>query len=53
MNIENSTCRNFRQSAEDEKNCNVNFYNLKAIIAVSYRANLQLVIEFRKWAPTY
>ncbi|MDR2622281.1 MAG: virulence RhuM family protein [Dysgonamonadaceae bacterium] len=47
---ENSVCRKFRQTAEDGKNYNVNFYSLEAIIAVGYRADSQRAIEFRKWA---
>jgi hypothetical protein len=47
---ENSVCRKIRQTAEDGKNYNVNFYSLEAIIAVGYRADSQRAIEFRKWA---
>jgi hypothetical protein len=47
---ENSVCRKFRQTAEDGKNYNVNFYSLEAIIAVGYRADSQRAIEFRRWA---
>jgi hypothetical protein len=47
---ENSGCRKFRQTAEDGKSYNVNFYSLEAIIAVGYRADSVRAIEFRKWA---
>ncbi|GHV33813.1 toxin Fic [Bacteroidia bacterium] len=47
---ENSVCRKFRQTAEDGKNYNVNFYSLEAIIAVGYRADSQRAIQFRQWA---
>jgi hypothetical protein len=45
-----SVCRKFRQTAEDGKNYNVNFYSLEAIISVGYRADSQRAIDFRKWA---
>jgi hypothetical protein len=47
---ENSVCRKFRQTAEDGKSYNVNFYSPEAIIAVGYRADSKRAIEFRKWA---
>jgi len=47
---EKTVCRKFRQTAQDGKNYNVNFYSLEAIIAVGYRADSQRAIEFRKWA---
>ncbi|MDR0834370.1 MAG: virulence RhuM family protein [Candidatus Symbiothrix sp.] len=47
---ENSVCRNFRQTAGDGKNYNVNFYSLEAIIAVGYRADSERAIQFRQWA---
>lgn len=47
---ENSVCRKFRQTAEDGKNYNVNFYSLEAIIAVGYRADSERAIQFRQWA---
>ncbi|MBI9067751.1 MAG: virulence RhuM family protein [Salinivirgaceae bacterium] len=53
---ENMVCRNFRQTTQhgaiegktQEKE--VRYYNLKAIIAVGYRANSHRAIEFRKWS---
>ncbi|MCL2844442.1 MAG: virulence RhuM family protein [Chitinivibrionia bacterium] len=47
-----SVCRKFRQTAEDGKNYNVNFYSLEAIIAVGYRADSKRAVEFRKWATS-
>jgi len=46
----NSVCRNFRHTAADGKNYQVNFYSLEVIISVGYRADSQRAIEFRKWA---
>lgn len=43
-------CRNFRRTAEDGKDYNTKYYNLKAITAVGYRVNSHRAIEFRKWA---
>jgi hypothetical protein len=36
---ENSVCRKFRQTAEDGKNYQTQFYNLKLVVAVGYRVN--------------
>ena len=47
---ENSVCRDFRHTAEDGKNYNTKYYNLKAITAIGYRVNSHRAIEFRKWA---
>ena len=47
---ENSVCRNFRHTAEDGKNYETKYYNLKAITAVGYRVNSHRATEFRKWA---
>ncbi|MDH2926814.1 virulence RhuM family protein [Lonepinella koalarum] len=49
---ENSVCRNFRHTAADGKNYITQYYNLKAITAVGYRANSQRAVEFRKWATS-
>ena len=46
---ENSVCRNFRHT-EKGKNYDVQFYNLKAIIAVGFKVNSERAIEFRIWA---
>lgn len=47
---EKSVCRDFRHTAEDGKNYQTKYYNLRAITAVGYRVNSQRAIEFRKWA---
>jgi hypothetical protein len=47
---ENSVVRNFRTTASDGKEYNINFYNLDAIISVGYRVNSKQAIEFRKWS---
>ena len=48
--IENSVVRNFRTTAEDGKNYDVNFYNLDVIISVGYRVKSQQGTKFRQWA---
>lgn len=48
----NSTCRKFRRVASNGKEYNTNFYNLEAVIAVSFRANSDRAIQFRQWATT-
>ncbi len=47
---ENSVCRDFRHTAEDDKIYTTKYYNLRAITAVGYRVNSHRAIEFRKWA---
>ena len=47
---EESVCREFRHTAEDGKNYNTRYYNLRVITAVGYRVNSQRATEFRKWA---
>jgi hypothetical protein len=47
---EESVCRDFRHTAEDDKSYNTKYYNLKAITAVGYRVNSHRATEFRKWA---
>ena len=47
---EDSVVRNFRTTAEDGKNYNVNYYNLDAIISVGYRVNSKQATQFRIWA---
>jgi len=48
--VEESVVRNFRTTAEDGKNYNVNYYNLDAIISVGYRVNSKQATQFRIWA---
>ena len=47
---ENSVCRNFRHTGNDNKIYNTKFYNLDAIISVGYRVNSQRATQFRQWA---
>jgi hypothetical protein len=44
--------RNFRTTADDEKDYNVSFYNLDAVISVGYRVNSYKATQFRRWATT-
>ncbi len=46
----NSVIRNFRNTANDGKTYNTQFYSLDAIISVGYRVNSKTATEFRKWA---
>jgi len=45
-----SVIRKFRITASDNKNYDVNFYSLDAIISVGYRVNSYNATQFRKWA---
>ncbi|MEK7453211.1 MAG: RhuM family protein [Patescibacteria group bacterium] len=45
-----SVCANFAHTGNDGKTYQVQFYNLDVILAVGYRTNSKLAIEFRKWA---
>ena len=47
---ENSVCRDFRHTGNDNKVYNTKFYNLDAIISVGYRVNSQRATQFRQWA---
>lgn len=47
---EKAVCRNFRHTASDGKEYEVNYYNLDAIIAVGFRVNSIRAIQFRQWA---
>jgi len=47
---EDSVIRKFLITAGDNKNYNVKFYNLDAIIAVGYRVNSKRATQFRIWA---
>ena len=48
--VENSVIRNFRTTAVDGKNYDVNYYNLDVIISVGYRVKSQQGTQFRIWA---
>ena len=45
-----SVVRNFRTTAADGKNYNVDFYNLDMILAIGYRVRSNIGVNFRKWA---
>ncbi len=47
---ETSVCREFRHTAEDDKEYTTKFYNLDAIIAVGFRVNSACATQFRQWA---
>ena len=47
---EDTVIRNFRITADDNKNYNTKHYNLSAIIAVGYKVNSERAVLFRKWA---
>jgi hypothetical protein len=47
---ENSVIRNFRITAADGKNYNMQHYSLAGIIAVGYKVNSERAVQFRKWA---
>ena len=47
---EKSVIRNFRTTASDNKNYEVKFYNLDAILSVGYRVNSRQATLFRIWA---
>lgn len=46
----NSVIRNFRNTADDGKTYNTQFYNLDAVISVGYRVNSKTATLFRQWA---
>jgi len=48
--VEDSVCRDFRQTAADGKSYRTKYYNLKVVTAVGYRVHSHRAIEFRKWA---
>jgi hypothetical protein len=48
--VEDSVCRDFRQTGPDGKNYQTRFYNLDVIISVGYRVNSQRATQFRQWA---
>lgn len=47
-----SVCRNFRRTAADGKNYDVQHYNLNLILAVGYRIKSPRGTQFRQWATT-
>lgn len=47
---EESVVRNFRTTASDGKQYNVNYYNLDVIISVGYRVKSRRGTQFRIWA---
>ena len=47
---DNSVVRNFRTTASDGKNYNVNYYNLDMIVAVGFRVRSNVGTNFRRWA---
>ena len=47
---EDAVIRNFRITAQDGKSYNIQHYSLSAIIAVGYKVNSELAVQFRKWA---
>lgn len=49
---ESLVTRKIRVTATDNKNYDVNFYSLDAIISVGYRVNSYQATQFRKWATT-
>ena len=48
--VENSVCRKFRQTADDGKKYETNYYSLDVIIAVGYRVKSAQGTQFRIWA---
>jgi len=47
-----TTIRNFRTVVDSEKEYNVKFHNLDAIISVGYRVNSYKATQFRRWATS-
>ena len=48
--LEESTCANFAQVADNGRTYQYKFYSLSAIIAVGYRTNSARATQFRQWA---
>ncbi len=48
--FEEAVVRNFRTTASDGKNYNINYYNLDVIISVGYRVKSLRGTQFRIWA---
>lgn len=47
---EESVVKEFLTTADDGKNYKINFYNLKAVVAVGFRINSEKAIKFRIWS---
>lgn len=47
---ENSVCKKFLHTARDGKNYKTKYYNLDVIIAVGFKVNSKIAIDFRLWA---
>ena len=47
---QDSVVRNFRTTASDGKNYDVDFYNLEMIIAIGFRVRSRVGTQFRQWA---
>ncbi|MEK7175450.1 MAG: virulence protein RhuM/Fic/DOC family protein [Patescibacteria group bacterium] len=47
---EKLVCAKFAHTGNDGKTYQVQFYNIDVVLAVGYRTNSKLAIEFRKWA---
>jgi len=47
---ENSVCRKFRHTADDDKTYDTQYYNLDVIISVGYRVKSHRGTQFRIWA---
>jgi hypothetical protein len=47
---QNSVVRNFRTTADDGKEYEINYYNLDVIISVGYRVKSHQGTKFRQWA---
>jgi len=47
---ENSVCRKYRRTAQDNKSYEVKHYNLDVIISVGYRVKSHRGTQFRQWA---
>lgn len=48
--VKKSVVKKFLTTAKDGKDYKINFYNLKAIIAVGFRVNSEKAIQFRVWS---
>ena len=48
--MEKAVVRNFRTTASDGKNYNINYYNLDMIISLGYRVKSLQGTKFRQWA---